>query len=454
MSKRFRESYEDFVIKNGVLVKYNGVGGDVVIPDEVVEIWDRVFPNNKTIRSVTMPNVKRIHHAYERYGTFEGCDNLVSVHMPNVEIIGGGAFRNCKSLKSLFMPKVKTIEADVFEDCTSLENVSAPNALDVGTAAFVGCISLKTLSMPNVLTIGVAAFMGCKSLLSAEIPNVEEVKDRAFEYCVALSTVNISSDTEVGKDSFRGTPVALQINQQFNIMDFVIEDGVLLKYNGTEKDVVVPNEVVEIGDSAFYNNKFIQSISMPSIKRIDDAAFCLCKSITNIDLPNVQEIGVSAFIYCTSLKSLIAPKVKIIKEHAFYHCGSLADVELPQNARVSKWAFDGTPIEDEIKERFPITERTARKSVRKPIKEYKEEIKVKETDETPDVEKILRSMVKKYDGILQYGASFGEDEKQFMVAFDDETGKWIALDDNNEMIGDADFEELDEFVAELLKDDE
>ena len=37
---------EDFVIdENGVLVKYNGAGGDVIIPDRVVAIGDSIFFN-------------------------------------------------------------------------------------------------------------------------------------------------------------------------------------------------------------------------------------------------------------------------------------------------------------------------------------------------------------------------------------------------------------------------
>ncbi len=34
-------------------------------------------------------------------------------------------------------------------------------------------------------------------------------------------------------------------------MDFVIENGVLKKYTGTSADVIIPDGVTEIGDSAF-----------------------------------------------------------------------------------------------------------------------------------------------------------------------------------------------------------
>ncbi len=37
------ENMQDFVIKEGVLDKYKGPGGDVVIPEGVTEIGNRAF---------------------------------------------------------------------------------------------------------------------------------------------------------------------------------------------------------------------------------------------------------------------------------------------------------------------------------------------------------------------------------------------------------------------------
>ena len=48
-------SASDFVIKDGVLKKYIGPGGDVVIPEGVTEIDWSAFSDCSSLTSVTIP---------------------------------------------------------------------------------------------------------------------------------------------------------------------------------------------------------------------------------------------------------------------------------------------------------------------------------------------------------------------------------------------------------------
>lgn len=68
------ENKQDFVIAKGVLTKYNGPGGDVVIPAGVKKIGE---------------------------GAFKGCTALTGVTIPeDVTKIGERAFYGCRSFKA------------------------------------------------------------------------------------------------------------------------------------------------------------------------------------------------------------------------------------------------------------------------------------------------------------------------------------------------------------------
>ena len=42
-----------------------------------------------------------------------------------------------------------------------------------------------------------------------------------------------------------------------------IQDNVLVKYSGSETEIVIPDGVIEIGDRAFEDQKKIVSVTMP-----------------------------------------------------------------------------------------------------------------------------------------------------------------------------------------------
>ena len=69
--------------------------------------------------------------------------------------------------------------------------------------------------------------------------------------------------------------------------DFVIENGVLKEYKGTDADVVIPEGVTKIGDSAFYACQSIESIVVPKgVTRIGEYAFFGCQNLSKVELPS------------------------------------------------------------------------------------------------------------------------------------------------------------------------
>ena len=93
--------------------------------------------------------------------------------------------------------------------------------------------------------------------------------------------------------------------------DFVIENGVLKKYNGNAAHVVIPNDITSIGGYAF----------------------CGCTSLTSIEIPNsVLDIGECAFVGCVNLTSIKIPSSVIqIDEKSFYGCINLQNVTIPNS---------------------------------------------------------------------------------------------------------------------------
>lgn len=112
-------------------------------------------------------------------------------------------------------------------------------------------------------------------------------------------------------------------------MIFEIEKSKLIKYNGGEKNVVIPFGITSIGESAFANSE-IESVLIPnSVTTIEDCAFWGCESLKFVEIPDsVTEIGDSIFVCCKNLqKAKISPKLLfgLCMEHydIFFGCRKL-----------------------------------------------------------------------------------------------------------------------------------
>ena len=135
--------------------------------------------------------------------------------------------------------------------------------------------------------------------------------------------------------------------------DFVVKNGTLKKYNGSSKNVIIPNTVTSIGVNAFYGKSKIVSITIPkSVKEINNGAFANCSSLVNITVPgSVKKLGGGAFSGCKSLKQIKLPEtITEIGSHTFAGCSSLKEITIPGKAvSIGDYAFENCTALKKIK---------------------------------------------------------------------------------------------------------
>jgi len=197
---------QDFIIRDGVLSEYTGIGGNVVVPDEVQEIGN-VFQGNATLTSIVLPDTIKWLDNF----AFANCVSLQHVRLPEkVEVLSPMAFYNCQSLQKIELPKaVQTIGQYCFFHCESLRQVNMLQVEGINKAAFSGCRSLSTIVFPPTLRhIDYRSFYGCEGLSEVTIPEgVERIGEKAFAGCISLEHVTIpKSARRMDKSVFADCP--------------------------------------------------------------------------------------------------------------------------------------------------------------------------------------------------------------------------------------------------------
>jgi hypothetical protein len=185
-----------------------------------------------------------------------------------------------------------------------ITSIVIPNIVtDIEFCAFEGLSGLEHITIPNSVTfIGARAFGGCKSLTSITIPeSVTDIESRAFNACCFSKDnfINNSSLDAEANDYWGAMVYDYRTNSVF------VRDNVVIKGEGGVTSIVIPDNVIGIGDGAFSGCIDLTSITIPnSITSIGNSAFTQC-SLRSITIPeNVMSIGSYAFDYCHQLASI------------------------------------------------------------------------------------------------------------------------------------------------------
>ena len=116
------------------------------------------------------------------------------------------------------------------------------------------------------------------------------------------------------------------------IKDFLIEDGILKKYSGNNKEVVIPDEVKGIGNGAFSDRAGVKTVIIPdTVKSISDEAFQSCIELSEVNMGDgIETIGNGAFRSCAYLEKVtLSSGLKSIGKEAFANCYRLKNIIIP-----------------------------------------------------------------------------------------------------------------------------
>ena len=112
--------------------------------------------------------------------------------------------------------------------------------------------------------------------------------------------------------------------------EFKIENDVLVKYEGKDTVVVIPDGVTKIGENAFDGNKTLTELTMPNtVTFIGKYAFRKCAKLKSVVFSNaLEEIEYDGFIDCKALKAIELPKtLRSLGSGVFAGCSKLTSVK-------------------------------------------------------------------------------------------------------------------------------
>ena len=146
-------------------------------------------------------------------------------------------------------------------------------------------------------------------------------------YVEAASWIRDEASQAGGYAKFVTTAAELADKPEFEVVD-----GVLISYNNKDESpsnvhVNIPDGVTEIAAGVFTNLTYITSVNLNNVVKIGDNAFYGCTGITQITFnANIQSIGEWAFYNCYQLASVNLGKIQEIGAYAFARCLALTQV--------------------------------------------------------------------------------------------------------------------------------
>ncbi len=250
------------------------------IPEGVNILYENLFYGHTEITSVSMCDELRWIGAY----AFDGAENLSGkLTVPHdVEVICEYAFQNCKNLTDIQLSdSLEVLEQYSFNGCLSVPDIELPDNL-----SSVGQYVLGNVAGDRTFAVKLDSTTS-KNLGSSGYPFFYDKDD---------------PDRRYGYRYLSGYYNGLELNGYE-----------VVKFFGSEENIGIDSRVVSIGSEAFRGNSVIKSVVLPNdLINIGQSAFANCNSLTEIDIPQtVRYISGYAF-NCTPIAEVTLPDADVV----------------------------------------------------------------------------------------------------------------------------------------------
>ena len=241
---------------------------------------------------------------------------VVAKNDPSYQSIEGVIYT--KDGKGIVRVPQKRTELKIKEGCTEFNMQSVLyNSTDSEGDEFNNCSKLKKIVIPSSVK---------------SINKIKYKTDRADACDMHVDTIEIApkdfdANSLYALGSSLGKNITIEslmklLPDQITYKDhmYITKDHGLLKYDGKDANVEIPEEITWIAPEAFYRNETLKNVKLPSKSTtIEENTFYGCSELEAVVIPDqVTMIGKSAFDECTVLKSVTFGKsLKVIKDHAF-----------------------------------------------------------------------------------------------------------------------------------------
>jgi hypothetical protein len=255
------------------------------------------------------------------FGSFRNCSSLEKVALPDtITSMEGEAFSGCRNLVTNIPPHLITISYCAFYDCESLKEIILPDSVtDVQVNAFYNCKSATVLKINGTISsLEKNAFNYCSSIKTVTIPDkINELP--YFIDCDAIKEIIISKDNRYytsvdGVIYNKNKTIILRYPPAKEATSYVIPNTVTTireyAFSGLSviKNVTIPDTVTNIGRGLFYGSSTIESVTFPTgTTKIPPNTFYGTNIKNLIVSDEIEEIGYQAFAYCKKLKSITIP---------------------------------------------------------------------------------------------------------------------------------------------------